>query len=137
MSQRTWHPDVVALGDRIAGLTLAGAAELRNYLETVYGISPGTRAGLVPEVTPEVIIDNPRVEPTEFDVFLDEFDAARKVAAIRAVREATGVGLKAARDLVEGAPKVVKERLPRAEAEAVKAVLEAAGAKVSVRACAA
>ena len=134
MSQRIWSPDVIAIGDRIAGLTLAGAAELRTYLETAYGIRPIARAVVDPEPDPdpEVII-----EPAEFDVLLDGFDAARKVAAIRAVREATGVGLKEARDLVEGAPTVVKGRMPRAEAEALKAVLEATGARVSLRSSAA
>jgi len=134
MSQRIWSPDVIAIGDRIAGLTLAGAAELRTYLETAYSIRPIARVVVDPEPDPdpEVII-----EPAEFDVLLDGFDAARKVAAIRAVREATGVGLKEARDLVEGAPKVVKGRMPRAEAEALKAVLEATGARVSLRSSAA
>ena len=134
MSQRIWSPDVIAIGDRIAGLTLAGAAELRTYLETAYSIRPIARVVVDPDPDPdpEVII-----EPAEFDVLLDGFDAARKVAAIRAVREATGVGLKEARDLVEGAPKVVKGRMPRAEAEALKAVLEATGARVSLRGSAA
>ena len=134
MSQRIWSPDVIAIGDRIAGLTLAGAAELRTYLETAYSIRPIARVVVDPDPDPdpEVII-----EPAEFDVLLDGFDAARKVAAIKAVREATGVGLKDARDLVEGAPKIVKGRMPRAEAEALKVVLEATVAKVSLRSSAA
>jgi large subunit ribosomal protein L7/L12 len=136
MSQRSWSPDVVEIGDRIMALTFGGAAELLKYLESGYGIKPASLDGVVPRVLPEVVIDTSPAETAEFDVVLDGFVAAHRVAAIRVVREATGLGLKEARDLVEGAPKPVKQRLAKAEAEALKATLEAVGARVSLRAAA-
>ena len=72
-------------------------------------------------------------EKTEFDVILAGFDAAKKVAIIKEVRAITGLGLKEAKDLVEAAPKAVKEAAPKEEAEKIKAQLEAAGAKVEVK----
>jgi large subunit ribosomal protein L7/L12 len=136
MSQRVWSPDVAATGDRIATLTLAEAVALRSYLEQAHGIRPASAASAVRPVRPDMFIEEPSAEPTEFDVLLDGFDAAQRVATIKVVREATGLGLKEARDLVEGAPKAVKQRLPKVEADTLKARLEAAGAKVSLRACA-
>ena len=75
----------------------------------------------------------PAEEKTEFDVILAGFDAAKKVAIIKEVRAITGLGLKEAKDLVEGAPKAVKEGAPKEEADKIKAQLEAAGAKVEVK----
>ena len=75
----------------------------------------------------------PAEEKTEFDVILAGFDAAKKVAIIKEVRAITGLGLKEAKDLVEAAPKAVKEAAPKEEAEKIKAQLEAAGAKVEVK----
>lgn len=72
-------------------------------------------------------------KPTEFDVVLDSFEAGRKIGIIKAVRDNTGLGLKDARDLVDAAPRAVKERLSRADADKLKAQLEAAGAKVSLK----
>jgi large subunit ribosomal protein L7/L12 len=136
MSTRNWTPEVAAVGDRIAALTLAGAAKLSSYLEAVHGIRP-TAALAVPDGRPDVVVEPVRAEPTEFDVMLDGFDPARRVAVIKVVRETTSLGLKEARDLVEGSPAVVKELLPRDEAERLKARLEEAGARVSLRSCAA
>jgi large subunit ribosomal protein L7/L12 len=71
-------------------------------------------------------------EKTEFDVVLTEI-GANKVSVIKAVREITGLGLKEAKDLVDGAPKTVKEAMPKADAEAAKKKLEEAGAKADVK----
>jgi len=73
------------------------------------------------------------VEKTTFDVVLAAVDASKKIATIRVVREATGLGLKEAKDLVEGAPKTVKEALPKADAEKLKKQLEEQGAKVELK----
>src|SRR5262249_46370227 len=130
-------PDVATLGDRIAALTVAEAVELGNYLETAHGIRATPAAVIVPPIKPDLIIDEGGAVPTEFDVLLDGVDAAHRIAVIRAVREATGLGLKESRDLVETCQAAVKERLPRAEADALKARLETAGARVLLRASAA
>ena len=135
MSTRTWSADVQAIGDRIAALTLAEAAALKAYLEEVHGVLAAAPAVVVPIPDPDKVTPPP--EPTEFDVVLDGFDAAKKVAVIRVVRDSGGYGLREARDLVEGFPQVIKNRLPRPEAEGLRSALEAAGAKITLRACAA
>jgi large subunit ribosomal protein L7/L12 len=137
MMNRNWPLDVIEIGERIAALTVARAVELSRYLEQVHGITATPSAPADPEVKPDRVVEEARVEPTEFDVLLNGFDVARRVAVIRAVRETTGLGLKEARDLVEAAPTVLKECLPRAEAEKLRAQMEAAGAKVVLRAAAA
>jgi large subunit ribosomal protein L7/L12 len=129
MSTRRWSAEIQALGDRIAGLTTAGAAELHKHLEVVYGIksvtTPVARRDPVVEPTPPP-------PPTEFRVVLEGFDPARKVHAIKAVRELLTLGLKEARDLVESSGRVLKEGLGREEADKLKAQLEAVGLVVSV-----
>jgi large subunit ribosomal protein L7/L12 len=137
MINRKWSADVAALGDRIAGLTVTGAAQLAAYLETVHGIRASSAPAVVPRPEPDVVVDEARAEPTAFDVVLDGYEAARRVAVIRAVREATGLGLKEARDAVDACPRAVQERLPRPEADRLRALLEAAGAQASIRPCAA
>jgi large subunit ribosomal protein L7/L12 len=130
MSERRWSPAVREIGDRIAALTVAGAAELGQYLEQVHGV----RAAAPPVVRPDPIVEPEPVPPrSTYDVWLERFDSARKVALIRAVRERLGLGVLEARTLVEGAPRVVKEGLPTPEAEQLKAHLESAGATVSLR----
>lgn len=127
--KRHWNPEIVAIGDRLITLSVAQATMLSDYLETVHGIqAPAT---VVVEPDPEPIIVVPT--PTAFDVVLEAVEAAQRVATIRAVRASLGLGLKEARDLVEQAPRVVKERLAKDDAEKLQAQLEAAGAKVSIR----
>ena len=105
----------------IESLTLIQASELVKALEEKFGVSaaaPVAAAG----------------EKTEFDVVLASFDAAKKVAIIKAVREVVpGLGLKEAKDIVEGAPKTLKEGASKEEAETMKKKLEEAGAKVEVK----
>jgi large subunit ribosomal protein L7/L12 len=133
MTKRLWSEDIVALGDRIAALTVAGAAELSDYLEAAYRISAPSALAVARDVDPDVIVDEGQTEPTEFDVILDGVEAAQRVAVIRTVRDLLSLGLKEARDAVDACPRVIKERLPRADAEALQARLLAAGAKASVR----
>jgi len=84
-----------------------------------------TAAAAAPAAAPEA--------KTEFTVSLDGFDPAKKINVIKVVREITGLGLKEAKDLVEGAPKAVKENIAKEEAEALKKKLEDGGAKVSLK----
>lgn len=125
-----WSPEVVALGDRIAALNLARAAELRRYLDEVHGLRAAD--GAFEPVPPEDPDGPVLTEPAVLSVRLDGHDALRKIAVIRAVRELTGAGLLQARSLVENAPALVATNLPRAEAERFRDVLEAAGGVVSL-----
>ena len=134
---RTWSSDVKDLGDKIAALTITKAVELRDYLKEVYKIEPAAGGVIVPGgpgggAGGAPVAEKP-AEKTEFTVQLDGFDAAKKINVIKVVREITGLGLKEAKDLVEGAPKPVKENISKDEAETVKKKLEEGGAKVSVK----
>ena len=133
---RVWSPEIKEIGDKIVALTVAKAVELGDYMEEVHKIKPaaggivvapgaaGGGAGAGPEKPPE---------KTEFTVQLDGFDAAKKINVIKVVREITGLGLKEAKDLVEGAPKPVKENVSKEDAEKLKKQLEDGGAKVSIK----
>ncbi|MBL8795159.1 MAG: 50S ribosomal protein L7/L12 [Planctomycetia bacterium] len=131
-----FSPEVTELGDKIVGLTIAKAVELRDYLKEKYKIEPAG-GGVVMAAGPAVggggaAAEKP-AEQTEFTVTLDGFDAAKKINVIKVVREITGLGLKEAKDLVEGAPKPVKENIPKADAEKIKKQLEDGGAKASLK----
>ena len=134
MFERTvlvWPDAVQELGDRIAALTLVEAAQLKDYLKEVHRIEPA--AGPVPAVEPPLpVVPFTPAAPQEFTVRLDGCDPTRKITVIKVVREVTGLGLKEAKDLVEGAPKPIRENVPAADAPALKQKLEAAGAKVSL-----
>ncbi len=132
---RTWSPEITDLGDRIVALTVAKAVELGDYLEEVHKIKPAASAVAVaagPGGGGAAVAEKP-AEKTEFTVQLDGFDAAKKINVIKVVREITGLGLKEAKDLVEGAPKPVKENVSKDEAEKFKKQLEDGGAKVSLK----
>src|SRR5262245_31718271 len=110
MAERTWSPDVVGIGDRIAALSAAAAAELGRYLELVHGIRADSLPKRLPDPNPDLVIKPVVPEPTEFDVALDGFDPARKINVIKAVREQTSLGLKEALNLVTAVPAVVQRR---------------------------
>ncbi|MCB9845241.1 MAG: 50S ribosomal protein L7/L12 [Phycisphaeraceae bacterium] len=121
------------LGDELAGLTLKEAVELGDYLKETYGIEAaaggavvmaGPGAGGAGAAAAE--------EQTEFDVILKAF-GADKIKVIKVVREATGLGLKEAKELVDGAPKTVKTALPKEEADKLAASLKEAGAEVELK----
>ena len=126
--------DIKELGDKIVELTLKQAVELAAYLKDTHGIEPaaggavmvagGGGGGGAPAEKPE--------EKTTFDVVL-KGAGEKKIQVIKVVRTATGLGLKEAKDLVEGAPKVVKEALPKADAEKLKKELEEQGATVELK----
>src|ERR1700730_16121436 len=131
---RTWSADVKDLGDKIVTLTVAKAVELGDYMEQVHKIKPAASAVAVaaPVGGPGQAAEKP-AEQTEFTVVLEGFDAAKKINVIKIVREITGLGLKEAKDLVEGAPKPVKENVSKDEAAKLKAKLEEGGGKVSLK----
>ncbi len=129
---KTFEGKITDLGDKIAGLTLKEAVDLADYMKEKYGIEPAA-GGAVMMAGPGGGGAAAEVEEkTEFDVVLENA-GANKIQVIKAVREATGLGLKEAKDLVDGAPKAVKEKISQADANALKTKLEEAGAKVTVK----
>jgi large subunit ribosomal protein L7/L12 len=118
--------------DAIAGLTVLELSELIKDLEGKFGVSAAAAAVAVAAPAAGGAAAAVVEEKTEFDVILTE-TGANKVNVIKAVRELTGLGLKEAKDLVDGAPKTVKEAISKADAEAAKKKLEDAGAKVDVK----
>ncbi len=126
-------PEIKELGDRLASLRISEAVALGKYLKDVHGLeaAAGPAVMVGPGPGPGPGPDKP-AEKTEFTVVL-EGAGEQKIQAIKVVREITGLGLKEAKDLVEGAPKPVKENLPKEEAENIKKKLEAVGAKVSLK----
>jgi large subunit ribosomal protein L7/L12 len=125
--------DINAIVDQISALTLGEASDLKKALEEKFGVTAAApmMMGMAPAAggaAPAAAVE----EKTEFDVVLAD-GGASKINVIKAVREATGLGLKEAKDLVDGAPKTVKEALPKADAEALKKKLEEAGAKVELK----
>jgi large subunit ribosomal protein L7/L12 len=130
-----WSSEIKDLGDKIVALTVARAVELGNYLEKVHNIKPAASAVAVaagPAAGGAAAAEKPP-EQTEFAVILEGFDAAKKINVIKIVREITGLGLKEAKDLVEGSPKPVKENISKDEANKLKQKLEEGGGKVSLK----
>ena len=116
--------------DAIAAKSVLEVSELIKMMEEKFGVSAAAAAVAV--AAPAAAAAAPAEEQTEFTVVLAE-TGANKVNVIKAVRELTGLGLKEAKDLVDGAPKPVKEGVNKADAEAAKKKLEEAGAKVQVK----
>jgi len=123
------------LEKKIVSLTLGKAVELADYLEKVHNIKPAAGGPVVMAAAGGAAAGAEAAPAkTEFTVVLDGVVAAdKKISIIKVVREITGLGLKEAKDLVEGAPKNVKENIAKDEAETVKKKLEDAGAKVSLK----
>jgi len=124
-------PQVKDIADKIAGFTLKQAVDFKNYMKEAYGIEPAA-GGAVMMAASGGGEAAAAVEKTEFDVVL-ESAGDKKIQVIKVVREATGLGLKEAKDLVDGAPKPVKEKVSKADADALKAKLEESGAKVVIK----
>lgn len=130
---KKWSSQVKELGDKIVGLTLVQARELGDYLKDEYGIEPAA-AGAVMMAGPATAAGaaaEKAEEKTIFDVILKTF-GDKKIQVIKEVRALTALGLKEAKDLVDGVPKPVKQGISKEEAEAAKKQLEAAGAVVEV-----
>ncbi len=120
--------DIKALAEELVNLTVKDVQELANILKEEYGIEPAA-AAVVAVAGPAAAAE---VEQTEFDVILVSAGAA-KLGVVKAVKEATGLGLKEAKEIVDKAPVAVKEKVSKAEAEALKAALEEAGAEVEIK----
>jgi len=116
--------------DAISSMTVLELSELIKEMEEKFGVSATAAAGAV--AAPAAAGGAVAEEQTEFNVILTEV-GANKVSVIKAVRELTGLGLKEAKDLVDGAPKAVKEAVAKADAEAAKKKLEEAGAKAELK----
>jgi large subunit ribosomal protein L7/L12 len=122
--------DLQKIADDLSGLTVLEAAELAKLLEEKWGVSAA--AAVAVAAAPGGAAAAPVEEQTEFTVVLAAI-GEKKIEVIKEVRALTGLGLKEAKDLVEGAPKPVKEGVTKDEAEKVKAALEKAGAKVELK----
>jgi large subunit ribosomal protein L7/L12 len=127
--------EIKELGDRLAGLTLKQAVDLTSYLKEAHGIEPAA-GGVVMAAGPGGAGGGGAAEAAEekttFDVVLKTV-GDKKIQVIKVVRAATGLGLKEAKDLVEGAPKTVKENLPKEDAEKLKKELEEQGATIELK----
>jgi large subunit ribosomal protein L7/L12 len=135
VAEREFSAETKKLGDKIVELTLKQAKELSDYLEEVHGIKPAAGGAVVmagPAGGGEAGGAPAKEEKSEFDVVLEGF-GDKKIGVIKVVRAITGLGLKEAKDLVEGVPSKVKEGVSKEEAEKIKKELEEAGATVSVK----
>ncbi len=120
--------DLAKLVDDLSALTVLEAAELSKMLEEKWGVSAAAPVAVAAAPVAAAVVE----EQTEFTVMLVEA-GEKKINVIKEVRAITGLGLKEAKDLVEGAPKAVKEAVGKDEAEKIKKQLEEAGAKVQVK----
>lgn len=121
--------------ESLKSLSLLEASELVKQIEEAFGVSAAATAGAVVMAAPGTggADAEPKEEKTEFDVILEGFDASAKIKVLKAVREATGLGLGDAKALVEAAPKAIKQGAPKDEAEALKKSIEEVGGKVAVK----
>jgi large subunit ribosomal protein L7/L12 len=121
--------DLKKIVDDLSGLTVLEAADLAKMLEEKWGVSAAAAVAVAgPAAGPAAVVE----EKTEFTVMLAAI-GEKKIEVIKEVRALTGLGLKEAKDLVEGAPKPVKEGVTKDEAEKIKATLEKVGAKVELK----
>ncbi len=129
---KTFDAKVTQLGDSIAALTLKEAVDLADYMKSAYGIEPAA-GGAVMVAGGGGAAAAPAAEAqTEFTVVLEECGPT-KIAVVKVVREATGLGLTESKALVDGAPKAIKENISKDDAAKLKAALEGAGGKVTVK----
>lgn len=123
--------------DKLKTISLLEAADLVKQIEEAFGVSAAAPAGgMMMMAAPgggAAAVAEEVEEKTEFDVVLEEVPADKKIAILKVVRTLTGLGLKEAKDLVEAAPKAVKEGVAKADAEDAKKQLEEAGAKVAIK----
>ena len=129
----TFDDKITKLGDNIAGLTLKEAVDLAEYMKQAYNIEPAAGGAVMMAAGPAAGgAGEAEEEQIEFDVIL-EVIGEKKIQVIKAVREATSLGLKEAKELVESAPTNVKEGIAKDEAEQIKAKLEEVGAIIDLK----
>jgi large subunit ribosomal protein L7/L12 len=121
--------DVKSLGDQLVELTVKEVNELASYLKETHGIEPAAAAVVA---GPAAGAAAPAAEKTNFDVVL-KAAGPNKLQIVKLVKELTGLGLKEAKDVVDGAPKTIKEGLPKDEAESLKKQLVEAGAEIELK----
>jgi len=129
--EQTFTDEIKSLGDQIVALTLLEAKALADYLKSAHGIEPAAGAVAVAAAAPGGDQGEAAEEKTTFDVILKEF-GDKKIQVIKEVRAATGLGLKEAKDLVDSAPKAVKEGISKEDAETLRKVLEKVGATIEI-----
>ena len=122
--------DLKKLAEELVNLTVKEVNELAGILKSEYGIEPAAAAVAV--AAPVAAEAEAPAEKTEFDVIL-KFGGQSKLAVVKLVKELVGVGLKEAKELVDSAPKAIKEKVSKEEAESLKAQLEEAGAEVEIK----
>lgn len=122
--------DIKKFAEELVNLSVKDVQELAKILKEEYGIEPAAAAAVV--AAPAAATAAAEVEQTQFDVILKSAGQA-KLQIVKVVKEITGLGLKEAKDLVDTAPKAIKEKVSKAEAEQVKAQLEEAGGEVEVK----
>jgi large subunit ribosomal protein L7/L12 len=126
--------NIEELVEQLSGLTVLEMAELKSALEEKWGVKAAAAQAVVAAAPAAGGAGaEAAAEATDFQVTLEEAPADKKIAVIKAVREITSLGLKEAKELVESAPKVLKDSAPKAEAEEIKKKLETAGGKVSLK----
>ena len=128
---KSFEAKVTKIGDEIASLTWKEAVDLAESMKDKYGIEAAAGGGMMMAAAP-VAGAAAAAEQSEFDVILDN-SGANKIQVIKVVREATGLGLKEAKDMVDAAPKAIKEKITKEEADKLKGLLEAAGGKVVIK----
>tara|TARA_Y100000766_G_scaffold266915_1_gene261633 strand:+ start:267 stop:689 length:423 start_codon:yes stop_codon:yes gene_type:complete len=129
---KTFDAKITELGDSIASLTLKEAVDLADYMKDAYGIEPAAGGAVMMAGPAGGDEGGGAEEQTEFDVILNAA-GGNKIAVIKAVRGATGLGLKEAKELVDGAPKPIKEKVSKDEADKLAEELKEAGAEVEVK----
>jgi large subunit ribosomal protein L7/L12 len=133
VEQKEFSDDIKKLGDQLSSLTLKDAVDLADYLKAEYGIEPAAGGAVMVAGGPAGAAEAEEAEEkTSFDVVLKDI-GDKKIQVIKAVRALTNLGLKEAKDLVEGVPKPVKEGVSQEEADEAKSQLEEAGATVEVK----
>ena len=124
--------DIKAIAEELVNLTVKEVNDLKNLLKEEYGIEPAAAAVAVAAGPAAAGAAPAAEEKTDFDVILKSAGAA-KLQVVKAVKEACGLGLKEAKELVDGAPSTLKEGMPKADAEALKKTLEEAGAEIELK----
>lgn len=123
--------------EQLKSLSLLEASELVTQIEEAFGVDASASAGggfmMAPGAAPAAAAAEPEEEKTEFDVILEDVPADKKIAILKVVRVLTGLGLKEAKELVESAPKAIKEAVTKDDAEDAKKQIEEAGGKVAIK----
>ncbi len=126
-------PKLQKLVDELSQLTVLEMSQLKKVLEDTWGVEAAAATAVVAAPAAAAAGGEAAAEATDFQVTLAESPADKKIAVIKVIREITGLGLKEAKEMVEGAPKVIKESAPKAEADEISKKLGDAGAKVTLK----